>query len=200
MPTPDSILGYLWGRLLQPLLGSLWTCQTLWHVLGLLFLSVLALLVTRWEWISHRIVSHTQSLSKAAHDADIFRRADAILCEELLNSLGDDLLRDVCSFSKMLEAHRFCGFMSMSGNQLFSESLRLVAAELVTSLERLDTFVGASFFTYTPGNDLLVLFPELKHSDPSLYEAKGRECAELTRAALSAYTAYRLAVKKELVV
>ena len=90
--------------------------------------------------------------------------------------------------------------MSMTGNQYFRESLRFATADLVASLDRLDAFIGESFFTYTPGNDLLVLHPDLKHSNPPLYDAKGKKCSELAYAALSAYKEYRLAVKKALVI
>ena len=146
-----------------------------------------------------------------AHDADIFRRSDAILNEAILDRGFSLLLGDHsyhASFRNPII--EFCDFFDKAQNEYLNSNLVPLTVELATSLKELLGFLAIHFFTF-PENQRYedtryCLYPDLcidrrGSGDPeemSKYDKYTEELRQVVNRASRAYVAYRRAIKETL--
>ncbi len=196
-----SLLSDLWRRELQPLVGWLWNCTWLWRALGLTLLSSLLFVAARWRWMADLLFRLAKRPQRLEHDIRMFRLADGVMTEENLLGFVGRLRTDTCLLNEIHGVDRFVDTISQVGNQYLDRSLKSRAATLASALSKLTNFIG-DHFSVPEGaqGQLLVLCAGLKLTQPLFVDEKGKECMFLAGLVQDAYTDYRKAVKKTLLV
>lgn len=146
-----------------------------------------------------------------AHDTEIFRYADMLLNEEVLDSgfsllLGDHSYYE--SFRNPIIA--FCDFFNKAQNEYLNSNLSSLSEQLTSSLKELLKFIGIHFFIY-PENQKLdntryCLYPLLNidrmgSGDPEemwKYDNYADQLQAVVSKASKSYVSYRRAIKETL--
>jgi len=202
---PSWILDLL-KQNISEILAPLWGNLAFWRGLSLFFLGVIIAAILKKEWLIHFLISP----ETREHDRSIFQRADAIMSEDDLKRMLEQLDIDHSYLqSQRRKMTDFISFFEHVGNWYIRGNMAKSTKKLIKSLERFMEFKSAHFFISNQSRSddpYLVLEPALNidregtgsPDETQRYGQYVRVLEDIVDDIRAAYKEYRLNAKKDL--